>query len=90
MLISIFDFRYIYIQYILYTYIIYIYIYIYGNQKTLIPIMIADTTITTIYIYNCNWSFLHVFVVMCYLPKLKRGMASFRFEQISISDLISL
>ena len=54
MLISIFDFRYIYIQYILYTYIIYIYIYIYGNQKTLIPIMIADTTITTIYIYNCN------------------------------------
>ena len=58
MLISIFDFRYIYTIYIIYIYIyiyiIYIYIYIYGNQKTLIPIMIADTTITTIYIYNCN------------------------------------
>ena len=56
MLISIFDFRYIYIYNIYYIHIlyIYIYIYIYGNQKTLIPIMIADTTITTIYIYNCN------------------------------------
>ena len=29
------------------------------------------------YIYNCNLSFLPAFVVMCYLPKLKRGMASF-------------
>ena len=37
-------------------------------------IMVAYTTITTI--YNCNLSFLHAFVVMCYLPKLRRGMVS--------------
>ena len=38
------------------------------------PIMVAHTIITTI--YNRNRSFLHAFVVMSYLPKLKRGMAS--------------
>ena len=36
------------------------------------------------YIYNCNWSFLHAFVFMCYLPKLKRGMASFFWINFSI------
>ena len=52
------------------------------------PIMVAHTTITTI--YNCNRSFLHAFVVMCYSPKLKRGKTSFFLEEISISNLISL
>ena len=56
-----------------------IYIYIYINIYMVIikhsfTIMVAYTTITTI--YNCNLSFLHAFVVMCYLPKLRRGMAS--------------
>ena len=62
--------------------------YIYGNHKTLISHH-GCSYYYYYYIYNCNWSFLHAFVVMCYLTKLKSGMASF-FEQISISDLISL
>ena len=45
-----------------YYYYYYIYIYIY--------------IYIYVYIYNCSLSFLHAFV-MCYLPKLKRGMASF-------------
>ena len=54
---------------------IYIYINIYMVIiKHSFPIMVAHTTITTI--YNCNLSFLHAFVVMCYLPKLRRVMAS--------------
>ena len=41
-------------------------------------IMVVHNTITAIYIYNCNEvSCLHAFVVMCYLPKLKRDMLSF-------------
>ena len=84
MLISMFDFWYIYIYNI---YVIYI-IYIYGNHKTLISHH-GCSYYYQYYIFNCNWSFLHAFVVMCYLPKLKRGKASF-FQQISISDLISL
>ena len=67
---------------------IYIYIYIYGNHKALISHH-GCSNYYYYYIYNCNLSFLDVFV-MCYLPKLKKGMASFFFEQISISDLISL
>ena len=66
----------------------YIY-YIYGNHKTLISHH-GCSYYYYYYIYNCNWSFFHAFVVMCDLPKLKRGMASFFFEQISISDLVSL
>ena len=67
---------------------IYIYIYIYGNHKTQICHH-GCSYYYYYYIYNSNSSFLHAFVIMCYLPKLKRVMASF-LEHISISDLISL
>ena len=55
------------------------------------PIMVAHTTITTIYIIVIEVSCMHLLLcaICCYVPKLKRGMASF-FEQISISDLIFL
>ena len=93
MLISMFDFQYniynicnvynihnIYITHI-YIYNTYIYIYIYIIIKHWFPIMVAHTYY---YIYNCNRSFLHVLVVMCYLPKLKRGMASFFLTNLNI------
>ena len=46
--------------------------------------MVAHATTTTIYIY------IIVIEVSYHLPKLKRGMASFFFQQISMSGLISL
>ena len=87
MLTSMFHFRYIYIYIyiIIYIYIyvyIYINIYIYGNQTLIFHH--GCSCYYYYYLYNCNWSFLHAFVVMCYLPKLKRGMASFFWTNFNI------
>ena len=61
---------YVYIYVCVY---IYIYIYIYNTY-----IIYIIKYIIIIYNVNIsNWSFLHTFVVMCSLPKLKRCMASY-------------
>ena len=61
MLISIFDFRYIYV----------IYIYIYDNHKTLISTMVAHA-ITTIYIIVIEVSWMHL--LLCAIHQNQKGV----------------
>ena len=51
---------------------IYIYIYIYGNHKTLIPIMVAHVTNTTIYIIVIEVSGMHL--LLCAIYQTQKGV----------------